>query len=226
MEQLFDKAEEYDEMLNQGLRLSGESKEFFMEGRLKLMQKHLPSGFSPERILDFGCGIGDTSEALATLYPEAEIVGIDTAIDALNFATNNRSSERLTYAPVDSFDEKDRFDLSYVNGVFHHIPLHLRLKSIETVYAALKANSYFAFFENNPWNPGTRMVMNRIPFDRDAITLSYMESKHLLKQGGFNDVDVSKFAFYFPNSLKFLRFAEPALASIPLGAQYLILAKK
>lgn len=226
MEQLFDKADEYDEMLNQGLKLSGESKEFFMEGRLKLMQKHLPVGFSPKRILDFGCGIGDTSEALASLYPEAEIIGIDTAVDALNYATENRSSDRLYYVPVDSFEEKDGFDLAYVNGVFHHIPLHLRKQSVEMVHSALKKNGHFAFFENNPWNPGTRMVMSRIPFDRDAITLSYLESKKLLRQGGFKDVSLSKFVFYFPNALKFLRFTEPAFASIPLGAQYLILTKK
>lgn len=226
MEQLFDKADEYDEMLNQGLKLSGESKEFFMEGRLKLMQKHLPVKFSPKRILDFGCGIGDTSEALAAMYPDAKIVGIDTAVEALNYATKNRSSDRLTYLPVDEFKEKEGFDLAYVNGVFHHIPLHLRKQSVETVHTALRKNGHFAFFENNPWNPGTRMVMSRIVFDRDAITLSYLESKKLLRQGGFNDVNVSKFAFYFPNALKFLRFIEPALASIPLGAQYLILAKK
>jgi len=226
MEKLFDRAEEYDDMLNQGLKLSGESKEFFLEGRLELMKKHLPDNFSPKRILDFGCGIGDTTEVLAKVFSNAEIVGIDTAEDALAFATKNRSSDRLNYLSVDAFKEEDSFDLAYVNGVFHHIPIHLRETSAKTVCSALKKGGYFAYFENNPWNPGTRMVMNRIPFDRDAITLSYLESKRLLKNAGFADVNTARFAFYFPNALGFLRFLEPALETLPLGAQYLILAKK
>ncbi len=226
MEVLFDKAEEYDAMLNQGLKLSGESKDFFMHGRIALMQKHLPAGFKPKRILDFGCGIGDTTEALSKYYPEAELVGIDTAKDALAFATKNRSSNRLQYQLVEEFNTKDSFDLAYVNGVFHHIPLHLRNISAKSVYAALKPNGYFALFENNPWNPGTRMVMSRIPFDRDAITLSYTESKNLLKEAGFTGDNLAKFAFYFPHALAFFRFLEPALESLPLGAQYMILAKK
>ena len=40
---------------------------------------------------------------------------------------------------------------------------------------ALRPGGLFAFWENNPWNPGTRLVMSRIPFDRDAITLSALE---------------------------------------------------
>ncbi|MDP6908595.1 MAG: class I SAM-dependent methyltransferase [Flavobacteriales bacterium] len=226
MEQLFDKAEEYDDMLNQGLKLSGESKEYFLEGRISLMKKHLPGNFNPKSILDFGCGIGDTTEVLATEFPDAEIVGIDTAEDALAYATKNRSSDRLQYQTVNEFDKTDHFDLAYVNGVFHHIPLHLRETSAKTVCQSLKKGGYFAYFENNPWNPGTKMVMNRIPFDRDAVTLSYLESKRLLKSVGFGDVSTARFAFYFPNSLSFLRIFEPRLERLPLGAQYLILAKK
>lgn len=178
MEQLFDKADEYDDMLNQGLKLSGETKEFFLDGRLKLMQKNLPKGFAPKRVLDFGCGIGDTTEVLAQLYPNAQIVGIDTAEDALKHARTNASSNRLSFISVDAFDEKETFDLAYVNGVFHHIPLHLRQQSATTVCNALKPGGYFGYFENNPWNLGTKMVMSRIPFDRDAITLSYLGSPH------------------------------------------------
>lgn len=226
MEQLFDKADEYDEMLNQGLKLSGESKEFFMMGRLALMKKHLPKGFSPKRILDFGCGIGDTTEELASMYPEAEVVGIDTAEDALRFATQNKSTDRISYQTVAEFEEQDGFDLAYTNGVFHHIPLHLRDTSAKTVCNALRKGGFFAYFENNPWNPGTKMVMSRIAFDRDAITLSYLESKELLKRNGFADVSTNRFAFYFPNALSFLRFTEPALETLPLGAQYLVLARK
>ena len=37
---------------------------------------------------------------------------------------------------------------------------------------ALLTGGVLALFENNPWNPGTRLVMKRIPFDRNAQTIS------------------------------------------------------
>ena len=62
-EPLFDLAAEYDAMLNQGLSLTGEGKRFFLDGRVRDIQAQL--GAPPRRILDFGCGTGDTSAYLA-----------------------------------------------------------------------------------------------------------------------------------------------------------------
>ena len=83
-----------------------------------------------------------------------------------------------------------------------------------------------ALFENNPWNPGARMVMNRIPFDRDAIMLSPPETSKLVRSGGFEPVFAPKSFFYFPRRMSFLRSTESVLKHLPLGAQYLVLAAK
>jgi hypothetical protein len=40
-EELFDLSDEYEAMLNQGIRLSGESMFFFLEGRLNLLQEQM-----------------------------------------------------------------------------------------------------------------------------------------------------------------------------------------
>src|SRR5437870_1900508 len=55
------------------------------------------------------------------------------------------------------------FDLCYCNGVFHHIPPHERLGAARLIFRSLARGGHFALFENNPLNPGTRMVMRRIP---------------------------------------------------------------
>src|SRR5687768_4389811 len=44
-EPLFDLAAEYDEMLDRGIRLSGESREFFLRGRVAALLAQLPAGF-------------------------------------------------------------------------------------------------------------------------------------------------------------------------------------
>ncbi|HXT51169.1 MAG TPA: class I SAM-dependent methyltransferase, partial [Thermoanaerobaculia bacterium] len=62
-EDLFARGDEYDAMLATGIRLSGEEKPFFIDGRLTSLFRALPAGWRPRRILDFGCGTGDTAGA-------------------------------------------------------------------------------------------------------------------------------------------------------------------
>jgi len=109
---------------------------------------------------------------------------------------------------------------------FHHIEPESRIAAVQNIHRALRPGGRLALFENNPWNPGTRLVMSRIPFDRDAITLSLPEAKHLVRCGGFTETPASWSLFYFPQPLAFLRFSERALSYLPLGAQYCVLAAK
>jgi hypothetical protein len=83
----------------------------------------------------------------------------------------------------------------------------------------------FALWENNPWNPGTRYIMSRVPFDKDAITMTPPETRRLLRATGFEIVRTD-FLFVFPHLLRVLRPLERLLARLPLGGQYLVLARK
>ena len=94
------------------------------------------------------------------------------------------------------------------------------------IHRVLRPGGQFALFENNPFNPGTRMVMHCIPFDREARPLRPREAQRLLQGGGFSFLYPPRFLFYFPRSLAFFRPIESLLARIPLGAQYYVLARK
>lgn len=225
-EALFDLAAEYTEMLNQGLRLSGESQEFFVEGRLRNLIARLPSGFAPRRILDFGCGIGATSGPLAGLFPAAAVVGTDTSERALEYAAEKHGSARIRFKGIAALESEAPFDLCYSNGVFHHIHPAKRLSAVAKIHTALRPGGLFALFDNNPWNLGARMVMKRVPFDRHAIMMPLGEAKNLVKQAGFQAPPATWTMFYFPRVLAPLRFLERPLAALPLGAQYCVLARK
>jgi SAM-dependent methyltransferase len=223
---MFDLAQEYDAMLQRGIRLSGEDKAFFIRGRLRDLRRQLPAGFRPERILDFGCGLGDTTSLLAEWFPDADIVGFDTSDPALDHARRTYGSARISFCGLNGFTQTAPVDLCYTNGVFHHILPDKRAGVMVQIQRLIRPGGWFALFENNPYNPGTRMVMRRIPFDRGAWPLRPREAERLLQGGGFPFLCPSRFLFYFPRSLAFLRPIEPFLARIPLGAQYYILARK
>lgn len=227
MEELFNKSTEYDEMLNKGISLSGEDKYFFIRGRFLDLVKNLPSGKKIANLLDFGCGVGDATLLMKQYFPEAEITGIDTAAKAIKYASCNNSSDgTIHYLEIKDFNFNNEFDLCFVNGVFHHIPIDQRAGAVKMIYDSLKPGGFLALFENNPLNPGTKLVMSRIPFDKDAITLVPNETRRMLTAAGFKIKIKPRFLFYFPRVLGFLRPFEKFFVHIPLGAQYYFLAEK
>lgn len=219
-------ATDYDAALNQGIAVSGESKEYFAKGRVDWLASKLDAlGLQPRRILDFGCGTGTSAPMLTGKFQKASVLGVDISKSSIETARKTYGSPRVEFKVTDNYQPAGEMDLAFCNGVFHHIPLAARAAAVETVWRALRPNGIFAFWENNPWNPGTRYVMSRIPFDRDAITLSPPTARHLLEAGSFKILRTD-FLFVFPRSLSWFRKLESHLSSLPLGAQYLILATK
>jgi SAM-dependent methyltransferase len=118
----------------------------------------------------------------------------------------------------------EAFDLCYVNGVFHHISPLQRQRVLELIRSELAPGGHLAIFENNPWNPGARPVMHRIPFDKDAILFSCIELQHRMRQAGYEIVS-TRSLFYLLRDLAAVRSIERYLVRIPLGAQYYVLER-
>ena len=219
-----DFVDSYEAACDRGLALSGEDREYFAAQRIDHTRRQC-SSLRVGTILDFGCGLGHGTPHLLRAFPGARIVGLDTSEAAIETARRRFASERVTFTTNSRIVEHNVVDLAYSNGTFHHIEPIDREKEIRRILEWLAPGGIFALWENNPWNPGTRLVMKRIPFDRDAQPLSYLEARKLLTRCGFRVVDVS-FHFYFPAWLKALRRFEPPLERLPLGAQYCLLAQR
>lgn len=218
-------ASTYDEALTRGIAISGEGKEYFARERLRWLRYRLDHlGMSPKRIMDFGCGIGTATPFIQEFFPDAFIVGVDVSEESVAIAKETFGGQTVRFETLNNCRESD-FDLVFCNGVFHHIPPPERRAALDNIGTILRLGGVFALFENNPWNPGTRLVMSRIPFDRDAVTLSPLESKRMVCRLGFN-VHAVDFLFFFPRFLSFFRSLESLLRAIPLGAQYLVMGIK
>lgn len=223
---LFDEfTDNYEAACESGLRLSGEGRDFFANRRVELTRRLCVNPDAIGTILDFGCGLGHTTPHFLRSFPRSTIVGLDTSTGAIAAARRTYGQARVDFISDDRDLGQIRADLAYSNGVFHHIEPNDRAREVMKIRTSLVGGGLFAFWENNPWNAGTRLVMKRIPFDRDAKLLSYREAEALLVSAGFRIVATS-FHFYFPSWLKPLRSLEPFLTRVPLGAQYCVLAQK
>ncbi len=216
----------YDAQLEAGLSLTGETKNYYAQGRARWLAGRLaPLGFHPRSVLDYGCGTGSATPFLLEDLGVERVLGVDVSAESLRIARNRFADVPASFELVDDIAPRASMDLAFCNGVFHHIPPAERAASVQYVFRAVRPGGIFAFWENNPWNPGTRYVMKRVGFDRDAIMLTPPESRSLLRAAGFN-VLRTDFLFIFPAPLRLLRWIEPLVAALPLGGQYLVLCRK
>jgi SAM-dependent methyltransferase len=219
-------AEDYDAALAKGLAVSGEDREHFARGRIAFLVDCLQRlRLQPGSVMDFGCGTGASTPFLLSVMGARSVVGIDASPKCLEVARGKYGSEEVQFLLPDQYQPSAQMDLIFCNGTFHHIPLGARATAVNYIYRSLRPDGLFALWENNPWNPGTRYIMSRCVFDRDAITLTAPEACRLLRAVGFEVLGVD-FLFIFPRALRWFRGIEALVSRLPLGAQYQVLCRR
>ncbi len=105
--------------------------EFFESGRvhveyvMQMIHQYINPQFVPNRVLDFGCGVGRLAVPFASIAPE--VVGLDVSTGMLAEAHKNLAEMGVANVTlVESDDELTRltgdFDLIHSYIVFQHIP--------------------------------------------------------------------------------------------------------
>lgn len=210
-----DYSHEYNDILENQLRKFSGNIDFFAEYKVSIIKRMI--GKSPNKILEYGCGIGRNLIFLQRYFPEARIFGCDISQESLEIAKKNEFAKLYRLG----FDEiKENFDLIFISCVFHHIEPIKRGDAVENIYCLLKQGNVFVF-EHNPYNPLTRHLVATCPFDKDAILLSLKECSKLFTSKGFIK-KANHYYLFVPPKLKKLFFMEKYLGWLPLGGQYFI----
>ncbi len=219
-------ARDYEAMQKDPLRHSfSKDGTFFFARKWLLIRSHLASlgrNLSSMSWLDIGCGKG---ELLRLGRPEvASIAGCDVSTAMLELCPDIDSRpmtdpERLPF-PDQSFD------LLTAVCVYHHVPPDGRPALTREAARVLRPGGVFAIIEHNPLNPATRLIVRRLPMDRNALLLGSRETRRLLRAADFVSLDTTYF-LYIPEKL-FRTFSglETALQRVPLGGQYAVFARR
>jgi trans-aconitate 2-methyltransferase len=82
----------------------------------------------PKLIVDLGCGPGNSTALLATRYPNAKIIGLDSSADMIAKA-KKEGPQGVEWVLADVADWKPEAppDLIYANALFQWLPNHERL---------------------------------------------------------------------------------------------------
>ncbi len=220
-------ADTYDDVLNKGLKISGQESDFFAEAKIKIMAEKIhASNPSPKRFLDFGCGTGNIYEYAVKYLPSADYYGIDVSEESVKTASKN-----LGCSGFNVFDgaricfQDETFDAVCASVVFHHIPFERHADILEEIYRVLKFKGSFFLFEHNAYNPVVKKVVKDCPLDENAVLLTPGYARDLFASSKFTTHRLN-FYMFFPRLLKWFRCLEPYLSNVPLGAQYYVQACK
>lgn len=217
-----DYTENYNQFLKEGTSFFSASEEYFAQYKVDIVRKqvHKPAN----RILEYGCGIGRNIPFLQQAFPSAVIMGSDISSASLDIA--RRDNMGIEFFLENENDEPtNMFDVIFVAGVFHHIPVYQRPKVAKTLFNRLAPSGLLFVFEHNPYNPVTQRIVNNCPYDEDAVLLKPSELKRILS-GAALVVERKAYCLFVPPSLSVLARMESRLGWLPLGGQYWIQAKR
>lgn len=108
----------------------------------------IPASPSPRRVVDLGCGPANSTEALVSQWPDAQILGMDSSPDMIE-----KARKRLPNVPFELGDlntwtpthTQEKVDVFFSNAVFQWVPSEQRLPLIRRFLEMQAPGGVFAF---------------------------------------------------------------------------------
>lgn len=85
------------------------------------------SNDTPGRVVDLGCGPGNSTALLRARWPKADLEGIDSSPEMLEEARRSDVPAHWTLADVSEWKASAPLDVIYSNATFQWVPDHTRL---------------------------------------------------------------------------------------------------
>jgi trans-aconitate 2-methyltransferase len=133
----------------------------------------------PRRVLDVGCGPGNSTELLAARFPQAEVVGVDSSPEMIAAARKRLPSADFLVADIHDYAPLTPFDVIFGNAIFQWVPDHIAV--LVRLLASCPPGGAIAMQVPDNLNEPTHMLMAAVarggpwrakfeqPIRRDAI---------------------------------------------------------
>ncbi len=112
------------------------------------------------RVVDIGCGPGNSTELLVERFPDAEVIGFDSSPDMLKAA--RARLPRATFMDVDvaAWTPEPAVDLLYANAVFQWVPNHLDV--LARLFGVLSPGAVLAIQVPDNFAESSHMLMAEV----------------------------------------------------------------
>ncbi|KAL4864923.1 hypothetical protein BDV12DRAFT_188574 [Aspergillus spectabilis] len=100
---------------------------------------------SPQRVVDLGCGPGNSTAVLLSQYPGARVTGMDSSPDMIKKARATLPEIDFSVDNLATYSAREPVDLFFSNAVFQWLPRGERLQVIKRLIEAQPSGGVFAF---------------------------------------------------------------------------------
>lgn len=117
---------------------------------------------SAARIIDLGCGPGNSTELLVRRFPQAEVIGLDSSAAMLASAHERLPALRFEQADIAQWQAAPAAapDLLYANAALQWVPDHAQL--LPRLFAQLAPGGVLALQMPDNWQEPTHRLMREV----------------------------------------------------------------
>lgn len=217
---------EYRDRVKQAISFAGLDHDVFVEIKakelLEIALDHL-GDTATIAMLDVGCGIGLMHPYIAGRV--ARLEGADVSASAIEEAARVNLSVRYVCSSGAALPHADgSFDLVFGSCVLQMVPERRWGRIVEEMARVVRDGGLVVIFEHNPWNPLTRLAVRR--WSESSSSLVPLGGLQRLVGAMRLEVIESRTIALFPSTRSRLRALERRLGFVPLGAQYVVVARR
>jgi len=220
-------ARSYRDEVDRAIAFAGQGVEFFAERKARLLERsarRLLGDPAQLSVLDVGCGVGLVDRYLTTRF--GSVAGTDVSAAELELARSDHPQVSYALSAPDHVDhESDAFDVVFAACVLHHLDPFDHRRFVTELVRVVRPGGLAVVFEHNPLNPLTRFVVSRVAFDAGVRLLRPRRVVSLFHSAGADEI-CSVYTTFVPLRGRLAQRLEEGLSSVPLGAQYAVLARK
>jgi trans-aconitate 2-methyltransferase len=111
---------------------------------------------SPRRVVDLGCGPGNSTELLVARFLQAQVIGLDSSPDMLSKARQRLPKCQFVEADIAAWAPEEDADLLFANAAFQWVPDHPR--HLRRLLEALQPGGVLAVqMPDNTGEPANRL---------------------------------------------------------------------
>lgn len=179
-------------------------------------------GERPASMVSLGWDHGSTtSEFFANLHIRT-LTTIDVAPQRSLTRELRSADGKAAYIHVTDYRAVESADLAFTHGIFEQLTPEDRVAAAVLVFRSLKPGGLFAVWQNNPWSPSGLLGARETPFGEPGRVITPGAVRRLVRGVGFDIVHTTS-AIHLPDPLA---WCQPLLSPMPIGKQYMVLARK
>ena len=177
-------------------------------------------------MITLGWDRGVTNSELFENLHIKSLVAVDVAEDRAHAGGLRSADGKATVVHVSEYRATESADLAYTSNVFERIPPRERSAAAVLIFRSLKSGGLFAAWQTNPWSPSSVLAASgKRRRGGRTYSIAPPDARRLLRGVGFDIVHTTS-AFFFPRSFSWVHPIESLLAPLPVGGQYMVLARK